>query len=344
VVPDIYMRSLFLKILLASLLTFVFIGIAVVLPVAVVMPRAGGLLAPIVPLLALGIGGLICFLLARHLTMPLFELRRGAEAIALGNLAARMPEKLRRRHDEIGQLGRDFDRMADRLESLVGGHRRLLGDVSHELRSPLSRLRVALGLTRRANAQELPELLDRIELETKRLDSLIGQLLALSRIESGSQSTAASAVDVTALVHEIVNDADFEARALSRRVGVDVCDECTVYGSEELLRSAIENVVRNAVRFTPEETAVDVSVRCDHHRAVIRVRDHGPGVAETMLTEMFLPFRRVPAGDGTSAEGSGLGLAIAQRAVAANGGSVSARNAADQGLIVDIELPLRPAV
>ena len=341
----ISMRSLFLKILLSSFLTVIFVGIALALLVAsmiLVMPRVGGLVwvAWFLSILAVGTSGLICILLARHITSPLFELRRGAETIADGNLNARVSENLRYRRDEIGQLGRDFDRMAERLESLVNGHKRLLGDVSHELRSPLSRLLVALGLARKANVQEMPELLDRIALEARRLDDLIGQLLTLSRIESGSHASAASSIDLTALVHEVVADADFEARAQSRRVGITAFEECTVSGSEELFRSAVENVVRNGVRFTREGTAVDVSIRRERDRAVIRVRDQGPGVPETMLSEIFLPFRRVQTINGSRNEGSGLGLAIAQRAAAANGGKIGAMNAADGGLIVDIEFPL----
>jgi len=338
----ICMQSLFPKILLSSFLTVVFVGIAIVLPAAVMLPSGGrlGWAASLVPLFALSMSGLICFLLTRHITSPLFELRRRAESIAAGNLTARVPGELRNRHDEIGQLGRDFDRMAERLEALVDGHKRLLGDVSHELRSPLSRLLVALGLARRASAEEVPELLDRIALEARRLDSLIGQLLTLSRIESGSHAAAPASIDLTALVHEVVADADFEARAQSRRVAVTASDECTVSGLEELLRSAVENVVRNGVRFTREGTAVDVSIRRERGRAVIRAQDRGPGVPEAMLSEIFLPFRRVQTTHATGGEGSGLGLAIAQRAVAANGGKISAMNAADGGLIVDIELPL----
>ena len=340
------MQSLFLKILLSSFLTVIFVGIAMALPVAsMMMPgvRRSGLGGPFVPILALGVSGLICLVLTRHITSPLFELRRGAERIAVGNLTARVPESLRSRRDEIGQLGRDFDRMAERLESLVDSHKRLLGDVSHELRSPLSRLVVALGLARRATAlqsDDMVELLDRMALEATRLDHLIGQLLTLSRIESGSHAAAASSVDLTALVHEVVGDADFEARAQSRRVGVTAFEACTVSGSEELLRSAVENVVRNAVRYTREGTAVDVSIRRERDRAVIRVRDRGPGVPEAMLSEMFLPFRRVQMTHLTRNDGSGLGLAIAHRAVAASGGKIGAMNAADGGLIVDIDVPL----
>jgi two-component system sensor histidine kinase CpxA len=326
---------------LSSFLTVVFVAIALALQFAVMIPSNGGfrLAASFLPILSIGISGLICFLLTLHITSPLFALRKGAETLAAGNLTARVPGKVRNRHDEIGQLGRDFDRMAERLESLVDGHKRLLGDVSHELRSPLSRLLVALGLARRANAEEMPELLDRIALEARRLDGLIGQLLTLSRIESGSHA-AASPIDLTALVHEVVTDADFEARAQSRSIGVINFEECTVSGFEELIRSAVENVVRNAVRFTSEGTAIDVSLRRERDRAVIRVRDQGPGVDETLLSEIFLPFRRVHKVYGNRNEGSGLGLAIAQRAVAANGGTIGATNAADGGLVVRIELPL----
>jgi len=348
------MRSLFPKILLSSFLTVIFVGIAMAMPVAsMLMPGTGGLalVGSFFPILAVGISGFICFLLTRHITSPLFDLRRGAESIAGGNLAARVPGNVRNRRDEIGQLGRDFDRMAERLESLVDGHKRLLGDVSHELRSPLSRLVVALGLARRTTApggvqgpppiqnDEMPELLDRMALEAKRLDNLIGQLLTLSRIESGSHAAAASSIDLTALLHEVVGDADFEARAQARRVGVTAFEACTVSGSEELLRSAIENVVRNAVRYTREGTAVDVSIRRERERAVIRVRDRGPGVPEASLSEIFQPFCRVQTIDATRNEGSGLGLAIAHRAVTANRGKIGAMNASDGGLIVDIEVP-----
>jgi signal transduction histidine kinase len=342
------MRSLFLKILLCSFLAV--IVVAIVPDQELLMPPGpaggGGVLGSAVswavsflPILAVGISGLICVLLARHITEPLVELRRGAETIALGNLTARVPAALRHRRDEIGDLGRDFDRMAERLEWLVERHKRLLYDVSHELRSPLARLTVAVGLARRSHPEEMPELLDRIALEAERLNNLIGELMTLARIESGSHTAAASSIDLQALVHEVVSDADFEARAQSRRVSVTAFEECTVSGFEELLRSAVENVVRNGVRFTRDGTAVDVSIRRERDRAVIRVRDRGPGVPDAMLSEMFLPFHRGQAMRGVPNEGAGLGLAIAQQAVSVNGGKIAAMNAVDGGLIVDIEVP-----
>jgi signal transduction histidine kinase len=337
------MRSLFLKIFLCFFLTVVAVGIAIAMPVAAMMVASkSGMLkiaALTFPILAFGVSGLICLMITRHITQPLFELRGAADRISEGNLAARVPSVVRNRRDEIGQLGRDFDRMAERLEDLVNGHKRLLGDVSHELRSPLSRLLVALGLARKSVTQETPELLDRIALEANRLDNLIGQLLTLARIQSGSHDIPATSIDLTNLVHEIVNDAAFEAQAHGKHVGITASDECTVSTAEELIRSAIENVIRNAVRYTRTGSSVDVSIRRERQSAIIRVRDHGPGVPETMLSEIFLPFRRVPAPEGTPTEGSGLGLAIAYRAVVMNGGNIRAINAADGGLIVDIELP-----
>jgi len=336
------MRSLSLKLLLSSFVVVVFVGLAMKEASRVVLPPDGSTSGPpFIPILAISIGGLFCFLLTRHITSPLFELGKAAETIARGNLSARMPRNLRYRRDEIGQLGRSFDHMAERLEALVEGHRRLLGDTSHELRSPLSRLFVALGLARKANTDEMPALLDRIASEAGRVESLIDQLLTLSRIESGSHDTSAF-MDLTALLHEVVSDADFEARAHGRRVLLTSFDECQVIGSEEIIRSAIENVVRNGVRFTREGTAVDVSICRERDRAVIRVRDRGPGVPEKKLREIFLPFRRVQSIDSAPNEGSGLGLAIAQNAVVASGGNIRATNAADGGLIVNLEFPRAP--
>ena len=319
----------------------IFVGIAIVLPFAVIIPATGkvGWAGSLIPFFGLSVSGFCCFLLTRHITSPLFQLQKAAGSIAAGNLSVRVPVTAQNRSDEIGELARDFDQMAVRLESLVNSHKRLLGDVSHELRSPLARLLVALGLARKATAEEIPELLDRISLESQRLNVLIGQLLTLSRIESGSHTGTTSSIDLTALVHEVVNDADFEAKSQSRSVRVTASDECIVSGSEEMLRSAIENVVRNAVRYTTEGSSVDVSIRRERDCAVIRVRDFGPGVPDNMLSEIFLPFRRITSTHGKQHDGSGLGLAIAQRAVAANGGRIEATNAPDGGLIITIELP-----
>ena len=282
-------------------------------------------------------GAIFCYFISRYLTKPLFKLGEAVANIAAGRLETRVDPSLTRRRDEIAELSRNFDRMAERIEALVTGQRKLLGDVSHELRSPLSRLIVALGLVKQGSPEEAGENLERIGLEARRLDTLIGQLLALTRIESGVDRGFPETLDLTSLVQEVANDGDFEARALKRSVVVKRADPCVLRGFEELLRSAVENVVRNAIRHTSEGTEVEISLQTGNSRATILVRDHGPGVPEVMLGEIFLPFRRAP---GSNSDGAGLGLAIAERAVSAHQGLIQARNAADGGLVVEIELPM----
>ena len=279
-------------------------------------------------------GGIFCYFISSYLTRPLDRLGEAAAGIAEGRLDTRVDPSLRRRRDEIAGLARNFDRMAERIEALVTGQRRLLGDVSHELRSPLARLLVALSLVRQGPAEEAAENLDRIGLEARRLDILIGQLLTLTRIENGADRGSPARFDLTNLVQEVASDADFEARARNRRVIVRQSDACSVEGYEELLRSAVENVARNAIRHTAEGTAVEISLESTGSRAVLMVRDYGPGVPENMVSEIFLPFRR----DGNS-EGAGLGLAIAERAVQLHRAAIRARNAPQgSGLIIEIVL------
>ncbi|HEU4388726.1 MAG TPA: histidine kinase dimerization/phospho-acceptor domain-containing protein, partial [Blastocatellia bacterium] len=202
------------------------------------------------PLVIFLVGGLFCLWLTRHITQPLVRLRGAATSIADGRLETRVGRSLGRRRDEIARLGRDFDRMAEQIESLVTAQRRLLGDVSHELRSPLARLIVALSLLRKRPPEEATEYMDRIELEAGRLDKLIGQLLTLARIESGVDSSLRETFDLTNLVEEVAADADFEARSHDRGARVVTADSCSMFGMTELVRSAIENVVRNAIRHT----------------------------------------------------------------------------------------------
>jgi len=298
-------------------------------------------------LVVLVIGGIFCYWLARYLTTPLFKLRKTTNELAEGNLGARVSTKLARRRDEVGQLGRDFNAMAERLEGMVKAQQRLLGDISHELRSPLARLGVALGLARQRSGAEANGALDRIERESDNLNEMISQLLALTRLESGTDGRKRTEVDLSALVREVVHDADYEARSLNRSVQVVSSDNCSINGVEELLRSAVENVVRNAVRYTPEGTAVEVALRKQngngHNFAVISVRDRGKGVPEEALEKIFRPFYRTEdARDRQSGGGTGLGLAITERAVRMHGGSVQATNAADGGLAIEMRLDLNP--
>jgi two-component system sensor histidine kinase CpxA len=288
-------------------------------------------------------GGLFCYWLAWYLTTPLLKLRTTTNELAEGNFGARVATKLAKRRDEIGQLGRDFNLMAERLESMVRAQHRLLGDISHELRSPLARLGVALGLARQRSGIEANGALDRIERESENLNEMISQLLILTRLESGTDGRKRTAVDLAALLREVADDADFEARSINRVVQVVSTDNCSISGVEELLRSAVENVVRNAVRYTPEGTAVEVALRRQNgagdNFAVITVRDRGKGVPEEALEKIFRPFYRTEdARDRQSGGGTGLGLAITERAVRLHGGTVKATNAPEGGLAVEMKL------
>jgi len=296
-------------------------------------------------LIVLLVGGIFCFWLARYLTKPVLSLRATTNELAEGNLGARVSSKLTKRRDEIGQLGRDFNGMAERLEMMVKAQQRLLGDISHELRSPLARLGVALGLARQRSGPQATGSLDRIERESDNLNEMISQLLTLTRLESGTDGRKRTEVDLSELVREVAEDADFEARSLNRSVQVVSSDKCSIPGVEELLRSAVENVVRNAVRYTAEGTAVEVALRKQNgsgdNFAVISVRDRGNGVPDESLERIFRPFYRTEdARDRQSGGGTGLGLAITERAVRMHGGTVQAANAAGGGLSVEMKLLL----
>lgn len=285
------------------------------------------------------VSGLVCYLLARYLTGPLGQLRGATRSLAEGDLAARAGASVTTRRDEIGALGRDFDAMAERVEGLVTAQQRLLRDVSHELRSPLSRLQVALGLARKRAGSEVIADLDRIELETERVDELIGQILTLTRLERDLASEQLVPVELVSIVREVVEDANYEAGASQRNVALGATVGGKVQGGSRLLHSAIENVVRNALRHTAENTAVEVSMASSQDRITIRVRDHGPGVPDAALGHLFEPFYRVDDARGREGGGYGIGLAITERTVRRHGGSVRARNHPAEGLVVELELP-----
>jgi signal transduction histidine kinase len=288
--------------------------------------------------------GVVCYWLARYLSAPIIKLRAATKLIATGDLSARVSPAMGKRRDELADLAKDFDEMAARIESLMLAQQRLTGDISHELRSPLARLNVALELARQRAGADAASALDRIEREAVRLNALISQLLTLSRMESGAEEKERAQINLAHLVREVAADADYEARSRNRAVRVGACDEIIIQGTEELLRSAIENVVRNGVRYTAEETEVEISLQHvsenDKSYAVISVRDHGAGVPEAQLDNLFRPFYRVADARERQTGGIGLGLAIAERAIRLHGGTVTARNAKDGGLLVELRLYL----
>jgi len=291
--------------------------------------------------------GLVCFLLARYLTAPLDRLRRATESYATGDLSTRVAPTLGTRRDEVAELAQAFDRMAQRLQELMTSQRQLLSDVSHELRSPLARLQVALGLARQRTDGRASSEFDRIERETERLNELIGQLLSLARLESGVTVAELEPVDLVELLASVASDADFEARATHRRVEMAGTVPATIQGDVRLLHSALENIVRNAVRYTAEGTTVTLSLERDRGKPdawAITIRDHGPGVPEAMLPRLFEPFVRVGDARDRASGGYGLGLAIAQKAVHLHGGEVVARNEPAGGFSIVIVLPATPKI
>ena len=292
------------------------------------------------------IGGVLCYGLARFLTSPVGRLRRAVRKLASGDLSARFEGGPALGEDELSALGRDFNAMAERIESLVGSHRQLLRDVSHELRSPLARIRVAVGLAQQQADESQAALLGRIEHEAERLEALIGQILTLSRLESGAGSANRETFDLGDLVAGVAEDARFEAAAR----GVDVIHGCgneslVVHGDFSILASVIENVVRNAVRVSPSGTAVEIALdkreggRGEVARAIVRVMDRGPGVPDADLERIFEPFTRAERSRDRTSGGAGLGLAIARRGIESHGGSIGARAREGGGLVIEMDIP-----
>ncbi len=283
-------------------------------------------------LLILALVVLLCYALAYHLTAPLRRLQKALDHFGRGDLDARAHEN---RHDELGDLGRAFDRMADRIQTLLAAERRLLLDISHELRSPLARLSVAVELAR-SGENALP--LDRIQKEADRLNALISQMLEVTRVENDVAHRKQEHVQLDQLVSGLVEDCSIEASARDCSLSFAAPAHIAIDGDPELLRRAIENVVRNAIRHAPAGSKIEIAVENGGGRVKVRVRDYGPGVPEQALPHLFDPFYRVEPDRNRGSGGVGLGLSIARRAVEIHQGTLRASNVAP-GLLVEIELP-----
>lgn len=305
-----------------------------------------------IPLLGIFIGiltsGIVCYFLARYLSLPIIRLRQATHKLASGDLSARVGGHVSTSSDEISQLIRDFDAMAEQIEKLVNAQSRLLKDISHELRSPLARLTVALELARQRTGAEAQSVLDRISQESNRMNELIGSLMTISRLESGPSTARKVPLELEQIIDEVARDATFEAQGRNCQVEAEILDELPVLGDPALLRSAIENVVRNATRYTPQGTTVKIHAeaaeRGPSREAVIRISDSGPGVPAESLETIFRPFYRIDDARGRSTGGVGLGLAITEQAVRLHGGWVKASNLPEGGLSVEIRLPLQAVV
>jgi len=289
-------------------------------------------------IIALGVSFLLCIILARYFVGPIRQLQSASRKLAKGDLTTRVNRKVAQRKDELGELGQDFDAMAEQLEFLLNSKERLLRDVSHELRSPLTRLHLSLALAR-GKATDAHVEHDRIECELERLDQLIGQIIRFSRIQHGVLEQSLEKIDLQELVVGLVNDGDFEAQACQKSVILIRSSEIKIWAVRDFISSAIENIIRNAIRFTPKESNVEVSLEEVAQQAVIRVRDYGPGVPEETLKSLFEPFFRVDETRGKENNGMGLGMAIAYSAISFHKGSITVNNVAP-GLQVEIRMNL----
>ncbi|SLM61928.1 MULTISPECIES: sensor histidine kinase [Dickeya] len=285
-----------------------------------------------------GLGGLLfSAMLAWNLARPLSQLRAGFEQVSRGDLAVRIYPAMRRRHDEIADVARDFDAMVERLAVLVGAREQLLHDVSHELRSPLARLQLAIGLARQ-NPDNVESALQRMEREAQRMDKMIGEVLTLSRAENHALNNE-EYFDLLGLVNAVVNDARYEAQVPGVEIDLNSggFDDYTVKGSAELMRHALDNIIRNALRFSSRGQQVLVSLSRDEKEWCIGVADSGPGVEASKLSSIFDPFMRIDS--PKSGKGYGLGLAIARKAVSAHGGRIEAENRTQGGLLIRLCIP-----
>jgi signal transduction histidine kinase len=291
---------------------------------------------------ALLAGSLLCWLLARSITAPLRTLQSAVRSLGAGDLTVRVSPRIPPRNDELTDLAHEFDRMAAEIENLRNEQQRLLADISHELRSPLTRLSISTELASRGDLESL----DRMRKDITALDDLIEQVLTLTRLDMQNQARTQTNVPLEKLLAALVEDADFEARENGKSVTLDVRQPCSLRCEPGLMRSCLENVIRNAIRFTPAATAVHVILEKKRIErkifAAVTVRDQGRGVPEENLGHIFEPFYRVPAEeeDGSGKEGHGLGLSISQRIVTLYGGTITARNAETGGLVVVLEFPL----
>ncbi|MHC9509563.1 ATP-binding protein [Kangiella sp. M94] len=290
-------------------------------------------------LIALGISALVCFALTWYLTRPINQLQKTTQAFARGDLTARAQPHLGKRQDEFADLAEDFDLMAERIERVIQSQKRLMSDVSHELRSPLTRMQIAASLAQKTASPESKGHIDRIELEVERLDEMIGELLQMAALERGHINEDRASFMLNDLLEVIVEDARFEAEAHNKTVDYHSDQEIKFTGYYSLLARAIENVLRNAIRHTPDDTCVTVTTAETELGIEVRICDSGHGVNEEHLEKIFEAFYRPTDARERTSGGAGLGLAIAKRGIEANGGSIKAYNQPDSGLCVVFQLP-----
>ena len=285
---------------------------------------------------------IVCLLIAHYLSKPIERLRDATHELARGNLDIRAGDNLGNRQDEIADLVRDFDIMAGELRNQIQSERNLLSGVSHELRSPIARMRLALTIARHADEPERGEMIDRLEQDTVQLDSMLERILTVARMESGQLQPRFELISLNDLIDNVLHDANFEAVATGATIHYHGNGEIKVTGDAGMLHSAIENLVRNALFYSGRDGRIEVTLAKANDSAVITVRDNGPGVPEAALPLLFKPFYRVDDSRGTTTGGMGLGLAIVRNALTAHGGTAVAATSSPHGLEVELRLPVTP--
>jgi len=280
----------------------------------------------------------VSILLTRMLTRPIRSLQTTSERLGHGDLDARVETSVTNRDDELGDLARTINQMADRLDNLINSHKQLLRDISHELRSPLARLQVALELARNETEGKADAELDRIDLEAERINQLIAEVLTLARFEQGAVQPNIEPLQLDALITAIAADASFEAESMQKTVDISTLSPCMVQADALWLGRALDNVIRNAIRHT--SNSVEIASATEGNRVTITIRDHGPGVEKLHMGRLFDPFFRISEAREHDGSGYGLGLAIASRAIALQHGSIHATNHPEGGLQIEIQLPL----
>lgn len=290
--------------------------------------------------LAFLIAALFCLLLTRHIVAPVKALQVGAQRLAAGDLSTRVLPSIPPRTDELADTAKAFDLMADRMQHLIQRRQELLADISHELRSPLTRLSVSLELIKRGET----DVAEQMQTDLDRMNAMIGQILLLTRLELYPPSASSDRLEIRTLLETIAHDAEFEAQHEGKEVNVQVEESCVVRGDTNLLRSCIENIVRNAIRYTAPQTAVNVAARLQNldgrSMCEIVVTDYGPGVAEECIPHLFDPFFRASTARSYDEGGTGLGLSISQRIAELHEGTLRAENLVHpSGLKVTLLLP-----
>ncbi len=283
---------------------------------------------------------ILCFLMARYLAKPIVELQEASQKFANGDFSHKITNEAMARYDEIGDLASDFNNMASKIEALINSQKRLFNDISHELRSPLARMQVGIELLQMKVPDSEKSLVERLNKDVNRMNALIEEVLQFYKLENKQISGPTEEVDLGKALENVCADAEFESKNKHKGVLLEIKQDCSIKGNSILLERAFENIIRNALRFTPENSAVEVSLEKNGNKAKIIIGDHGPGVPDDQLKKIFDPFYCIKADRNPQNGGIGLGLSIALKAVQVHNGNINMSNRDDGGLLATIELPL----